>query len=147
MFEIADGGTLFLDEIGELDISLQAKLLRALQEKQIRRVGGIKEINMDVRVLAATNRDLLKMVEEKRFREDLYYRLNVLSIELPAFARTRRRYSDADRIFFEKTHARNRSQSRTGFGSEKNSGKLHLSGKCPPIRIGNRTRNFALRRQ
>ena len=84
LFEIADGGTLFLDEIGELDISLQAKLLRALQEKQIRRVGGVKEINTDVRVLAATNRDLLKMVEEKRFREDLYYRLNVLSIELPA---------------------------------------------------------------
>ena len=74
---------LFLDEIGELDISLQAKILRALQEKQIRRVGGIKEIDVDVRVVAATNRDLLQMVEEKRFREDLYYRLNVLSIDMP----------------------------------------------------------------
>jgi DNA-binding NtrC family response regulator len=84
LFEIADGGTLFLDEIGELDIALQAKLLRALQEKQIRRVGGIKEMNVDVRVVAATNRDLLKMTQEGRFREDLYYRLNVLSIELPA---------------------------------------------------------------
>jgi transcriptional regulator with PAS, ATPase and Fis domain len=84
LFEVADGGTLFLDEIGELDISLQAKILRALQEKQIRRVGGVKEINTDVRVVAATNRDLLKMSEEGRFREDLYYRLNVLSIELPA---------------------------------------------------------------
>ena len=83
LFEIADNGTLFLDEIGELDIALQAKLLRALQEKEIRRVGGIKEIGVDVRVLAATNRDLLKMTEEKRFREDLYYRLNVLSIEMP----------------------------------------------------------------
>jgi len=80
LFEIADGGTLFLDEIGELDIALQAKLLRALQEKEIRRVGGVKEILVDVRVLAATNRDLLKMTEENRFREDLYYRLNVLSI-------------------------------------------------------------------
>lgn len=88
LFEVADGGTLFLDEIGELDIALQAKLLRALQEKQIRRVGGTREINVDVRVVAATNRDLLKMVEEQRFREDLYYRLNVLSIELPAL-RTR----------------------------------------------------------
>lgn len=83
LFEIADGGTLFLDEIGELDIALQAKLLRALQEKEIRRVGGIKEISVDVRVLAASNRDLLKMAEEKRFREDLYYRLNVLSIDIP----------------------------------------------------------------
>ncbi len=75
LFEIADGGTLFLDEIGELDISLQAKILRALQEKQIRRVGGTKEINVDVRVVAATNRDLLKMSQEGSFREDLYYRL------------------------------------------------------------------------
>ncbi len=89
LFEVADGGTLFLDEIGELDIALQAKLLRALQEKQIRRVGGTKEINVDVRVVAATNRDLLQMSQEGRFREDLYYRLNVLSIELPAL-RTRR---------------------------------------------------------
>ncbi|MGI9054720.1 MAG: sigma-54-dependent transcriptional regulator [Pyrinomonadaceae bacterium] len=105
LFEIADGGTLFLDEIGELDISLQAKLLRALQEKQIRRVGGVKEINTNVRVLAATNRDLLKMVEEKRFREDLYYRLNVLSIELPAL---RERGGDIPILieYFLKKHTR-----------------------------------------
>ena len=105
LFEIADGGTLFLDEIGELDIALQAKLLRALQEKQIRRVGGVKEINTDVRVLAATNRDLLKMVEEKRFREDLYYRLNVLSIELPAL---RERGGDIPILieYFLKKHTR-----------------------------------------
>ncbi|MEJ7847342.1 MAG: sigma-54 dependent transcriptional regulator [Pyrinomonadaceae bacterium] len=89
LFEIANNGTLFLDEIGELDIALQAKLLRALQEREIRRVGGIKEIEIDVRVLAATNRDLLKMVEEKRFREDLYYRLNVLSIEIPPLSERR----------------------------------------------------------
>lgn len=89
LFEVADGGTLFLDEIGELDIALQAKILRALQEKQIRRVGGTKEINTDVRVVAATNRDLLKMSQEGRFREDLYYRLNVLSIELPALRERR----------------------------------------------------------
>ena len=89
LFEVADNGTLFLDEIGELDISLQAKILRALQEKQIRRVGGVKELNVDVRVVAATNRDLLKMSQEGRFREDLYYRLNVLSIELPALRERR----------------------------------------------------------
>jgi DNA-binding NtrC family response regulator len=89
LFEIADNGTLFLDEIGELDISLQAKILRALQEKQIRRVGGVREIDVDVRVVTATNRDLLKMSQEGRFREDLYYRLNVLSIELPALRERR----------------------------------------------------------
>ncbi len=89
LFEIADGGTLFLDEIGELDIALQAKILRALQERQIRRVGGVRELNVDVRVVTATNRDLLHMVGEQRFREDLYYRLNVLSIELPALRERR----------------------------------------------------------
>jgi DNA-binding NtrC family response regulator len=105
LFEIADGGTLFLDEIGELDIALQAKLLRALQEKEIRRVGGVKEIPVDVRVLAATNRDLLKMTEEKRFREDLYYRLNVLSIEIPPL---RERTSDLQVLidYFVKKHTR-----------------------------------------
>ena len=105
LFEIADRGTLFLDEIGELDISLQAKILRALQEKQIRRVGGTREINVDVRVVAATNRDLLHMVEEKRFREDLYYRLNVLSIEIPPL---RERRSDIPVLIehFVKKHTR-----------------------------------------
>lgn len=105
LFEIADNGTLFLDEIGELDISLQAKILRALQERQIRRVGGTREINVDVRVVAATNRDLLHMVEEKRFREDLYYRLNVLSIELPAL---RERRTDIPVLidYFVKKHTR-----------------------------------------
>ena len=105
LFEIADNGTLFLDEIGELDIALQAKLLRALQEKEIRRVGGVKEIAVDVRVLAATNRDLLKMTEEKRFREDLYYRLNVLSIEMPPL---RTRITDIPVLieYFLKKHTR-----------------------------------------
>jgi DNA-binding NtrC family response regulator len=109
LFEVADGGTLFLDEIGELDISLQAKILRALQEKQIRRVGGVKEINTDVRVVAATNRDLLKMSQDGRFREDLYYRLNVLSIELPSL---RERRSDIpvliDYFFNKHTRGTNR---------------------------------------
>src|SRR5687768_13805080 len=105
LFEIANNGTLFLDEIGELDIALQAKLLRALQEREIRRVGGVREIPVDVRVLAATNRDLLKMTEEKRFREDLYYRLNVLSIEIPPL---RERRSDLPVLidYFVKKHTR-----------------------------------------
>jgi DNA-binding NtrC family response regulator len=105
LFEIADNGTLFLDEIGELEVSLQAKILRALQEKQIRRVGGTKDIDVDVRVVAATNRDLMRMVEEKRFREDLYYRLNVLSIDLPPL---RERRSDIAILidYFLKKHTR-----------------------------------------
>jgi len=82
-FERADGGTLFLDEIGELDGHLQSKLLRALQEKTFERVGGKRQITVDVRVIAATNRDLEKMVGEGSFREDLFYRLNTFPLEIP----------------------------------------------------------------
>src|SRR5882762_9377609 len=83
LFEIANRGTLFLDEIAELDVAMQAKLLRALQERKIRRVGGTHEISVDVRVIAATNRDLRAMVSDGRFRDDLYYRINVLSVDVP----------------------------------------------------------------
>lgn len=82
-FERAHGGTLFLDEIGELDANLQAKLLRVLQERQFERVGGTRLITVDTRVVAATNRDLRKLVSEGGFREDLYYRLNLFPIEVP----------------------------------------------------------------
>lgn len=82
-FELADGGTLFLDEIGELSFNVQAKLLRVLQERTFERVGGEKTIKVDVRIIAATNRDLLKEAQEGRFREDLYYRLNVFPISIP----------------------------------------------------------------
>ncbi|HEY4220000.1 MAG TPA: sigma-54 dependent transcriptional regulator [Myxococcota bacterium] len=82
-FELAHGGTLFLDEIGELPVDMQVKLLRALQESTFERVGGIKTLRVDVRLIAATNRDLKKAIETGLFREDLFYRLNVVPIELP----------------------------------------------------------------
>jgi two-component system, NtrC family, nitrogen regulation response regulator NtrX len=83
-FEAASGGTLFLDEIGDMSLSAQAKVLRALQEAKITRVGGEKDINVDVRVVAATNKDLLKEVEAKNFRLDLYHRLGVIIIHVPS---------------------------------------------------------------
>jgi len=86
-FELAQGGTLFLDEVGELDPSLQAKLLRAVQEREFERVGGVKIIKIDVRILAASNKDLEKAVRDGAFREDLYYRLNVIPLHLPPLRR------------------------------------------------------------
>ncbi|MDZ4780336.1 MAG: sigma-54 dependent transcriptional regulator [Planctomycetia bacterium] len=83
LFEVADGGTLFIDEIGELAPSLQAKLLRVLEDGSMRRVGSLKERRVDVRLLAATNRDMQQEVAKKNFREDLYYRINVMSLTLP----------------------------------------------------------------
>ena len=82
-FELADGGTLFLDEIGELPVDMQVKLLRVLQEQTFERVGGIKTLHVDIRLIAATNRDLKKAIAEGSFREDLYWRLNVIPVELP----------------------------------------------------------------
>ncbi len=82
-FELAEGGTIFLDEIGEMDLSLQVKILRVLQEKEFERVGGVKTFKADVRIVAATNRDLEEEVKAGRFREDLYYRLNVIPLHLP----------------------------------------------------------------
>ena len=83
LFEAANGGTVFLDEIGDLPLHRQVKLLRVLQQKRIVRVGGTETVNLDVRIIAATNKDLKQMVKEGRFREDLYYRLNVVPIEIP----------------------------------------------------------------
>ena len=117
LFEVADRGTLFLDEIGELDVGMQAKLLRALQERKIRRVGGTHEINVDVRVIAATNRDLRAMVSDGRFRDDLYYRINVLSIDVPPL-RERREDIPVLIDYFLKKHTKNASRLVTGLTPE-----------------------------
>ncbi len=82
-FELADQGTIFLDEIGEIPRDMQVKLLQVLQDQTFERVGGIKTIQVDVRIIAATNRDLIKEIKEGNFREDLYYRLNVVPIKMP----------------------------------------------------------------
>src|SRR5881227_614271 len=117
LFEVADRGTLFLDEIAELDVSMQAKLLRALQERRIRRVGGTFEIPVDVRVVAATNRDLRAMVGDGRFRDDLYYRINVLSIDVPPL-RERREDIPVLIDYFLKKHTRNTSRLIKGLTPE-----------------------------
>jgi len=83
-FEIANGGTIFLDEIGDMDVALQAKLLRVLQQKNFERLGGNKTVDVDVRMIAATNMDLPELIRQKRFREDLYYRLSVFPLNIPA---------------------------------------------------------------
>lgn len=106
-FEMAEGGTLFLDEIGDISAGMQVKLLRVLQEKEFERVGGTKTIRVDVRLIAATNRDLEKAIQEKQFREDLYYRLNVVPIHLPSL---RERPEDIPLLvshFMKKAHLEN----------------------------------------
>jgi two-component system response regulator AtoC len=105
-FELADAGTLFLDEIGEVPIEMQVKLLRVLQESEFERVGGIKTTRVDVRVIAATNRDLLAEVEAGRFRKDLYYRLNVVPIHLPPLRDRRADVPALVRHFIEKYNKR-----------------------------------------
>lgn len=94
-FELANGGSIFLDEIGDMPLKMQAKLLRVLQEKEFERVGGNSIIKVDVRVIAATNKDLKKLIDEGKFREDLYYRLNVMTLEIPPL---RERHGDIEKL-------------------------------------------------
>jgi two-component system response regulator HydG len=102
MFEEADGGTFFFDEIAETTLQFQAKLLRAIQESEIRRVGENRPIQVNVRIIAATNQDLLQAIAEKRFRQDLYYRLNVARFQLPALKERREDLPDLLSYFMEK---------------------------------------------
>ncbi|MCD6293006.1 MAG: sigma-54-dependent Fis family transcriptional regulator [Deltaproteobacteria bacterium] len=106
-FEIADGGTLMLDEVGELPLGTQAKLLRVLQEKSISRIGSEKEIAIDIRILAATNRNLGDMVKAGTFREDLYYRLKVIEIEIPPLRERREDIPELVETFLERHNLKN----------------------------------------
>jgi two-component system response regulator PilR (NtrC family) len=105
LFEAAEGGTIFLDEIGETTPAMQVKMLRVLQERCIRRVGGVEEIPVDVRVVAATNRDLAQMVEDGTFRNDLFYRISVIPIELPPLRARRSDIRELVQHFLEKYSA------------------------------------------
>ena len=99
LFEVADQGTIFFDEISTMGPETQAKLLRVIQEREFMRLGGTETIKVDVRILAASNVDLLQLVREGRFREDLYHRLNVIALHLPPLRERKRRYSAAARAF------------------------------------------------
>jgi two-component system response regulator HydG len=116
-FELAHGGTLFLDEVGEISPAVQVKLLRVLQDQKFERLGGTRTIDADVRILAATNKDLQKEVEEKRFREDLFYRLNVINIKIPAL---RERKDDIQLLamHFLKTYADKNQKNVEGFSED-----------------------------
>jgi DNA-binding NtrC family response regulator len=116
-FELANGGTLFLDEIGDMNPNLQSKLLRVLQERQFERIGGVKPIKVDIRIISATHQDLKKAVLKKRFREDLYYRLNVIPITIPPL---RERKSDISLLAFHFIHHFSKSKKKkvTGITNE-----------------------------
>ncbi|MBO7091369.1 MAG: sigma-54-dependent Fis family transcriptional regulator, partial [Victivallales bacterium] len=106
-FEMADGGTLFLDEIGEISLAVQVKLLRVLETHQFERVGGSETLTVDVRVVAATNRDLRAMVEQGTFREDLFYRLNVVNIRIPPLRERREDIPEILDFYLKKSAADN----------------------------------------
>ena len=128
-FEVAEGGTLFLDEIGELSETVQVKLLRVLQEKEFQRVGGNDNIKTDVRVVAATNKDLKKEISEGIFREDLYFRLNMFLIETPKLKNHIEDIPDLVNHFIDKYNKRTSQRYESNSGNYGNTKKLCVARK------------------
>ena len=130
--ELADKGTLFLDEIGELPLELQPKLLRVLQDREFERLGGVQTLHVDVRIISATNRDLHQDIADTEFREDLFYRLNVFPIELPAL---RERRGDipilVHHFVTQALSAHGQAHRSRAGGDDGGSAELELAGKCP----------------
>ena len=144
MFEVADQGTIFLDEISEMSLTMQVKLLRVLQERSVRPVGGTDEIPIDVRVIAATNRDLDKQVAENTFREDLYYRLSVIPVSVPPLRERREDVPLLVNHFLKKyAPAAGKNIMRVNRASLDSSLRLRLAGQCAPAGKHHRTRGGA----
>ncbi len=147
-FQEANGGTLFLDEIGELRTDMQVKLLRALQEGQIDPVGSRKPVEVDVRLIAATNRDLFQMVEEGSFREDLYYRINVFPLHVPPLRERKRGYPAADRTLHPAfRRARSQAGRRHRRRCPRHAGRLPVARQRAPARKRRVPRGRAVRRR
>ena len=130
-FELADQGTLFLDEIGDISLATQVKLLRVLQERKFERVGGTKTLSVDVRVIAATNRNLEKAIGEGKFREDLYYRLNVVPIFLPPLRQRKEDVPLLLNFFLAKYNRENQTRYRIHPETLMSLGQSSLARECP----------------
>ena len=131
LFEVADGGTLFLDEIGEMSTYLQAKLLRALEDQTIRRIGGVKDIGVDIRVIAASNRDLEQGVRDGTFRQDLFYRLSIIPIFMPPLRHRKEDILPLVEFFIERYNFRFRKiVERHHPGNSRLAAAIRLAGKC-----------------
>ena len=148
-FELADGGSLFLDEIGDISLELQPKLLRAVQEQEFERLGSAKTIQVNVRMIAATHRDLSAMIRDEKFREDLFYRLNVFPDRDPAPSRAARGYSSAGELFcVEVLPAHGKTDKFHTQGNHGSSDEQCMARQCPGAGKLHRARShtFAWRR-
>ena len=147
LFEVADRGTLFLDEIGTMSLETQAKILRVLQDRKFMHLGGVHEVQVDVRVIAATNVDLKKMVQEGRFREDLFYRLNVITLELPPLRNRREDIPLLVEHFLERFCAENgQAPKQVSTDALRSAHGLRLAGQRARTGERSRARGGALRR-
>ena len=142
LFEVADGGTLFLDEIGELSTYLQAKLLRALEDQTIRRIGGVKDIGVDIRVIAASNRDLEQGVRDGTFRQDLFYRLSIIPIFIPPLRHRKEDILPLVEFFIDRYNFRFRKTVK-GITQETRdlSAAIRLAGQCARVEERRRARH------